>query len=207
MPAILFVCAANRIRSPLAEHLLRRRLLAYPAAGSWRVESAGVWAADGLPSPSAARQVAVRLGFDLDGHRSRRIEDVNLAQFDRIFTMERVERNTLRAAFPELAERIYMVSEAADGQEQNVTDPRATVDAVLHTARRLDDLIAKALPELLAMYTAIWSAEPAAWPGESQAGPAERRQEKRVEPAEQRPRRLRFGVLRRSARSSTPSDK
>ena len=26
MPAILFVCTANRIRSPLAEYLLRRRL-------------------------------------------------------------------------------------------------------------------------------------------------------------------------------------
>lgn len=142
MPAILFVCTANRIRSPLAEHLLRRRLAADVFTAAWRVESAGVWAQPDLPALSAARQAGAELGVDLSDHRSQRVDDLNLSHYDLILTMERGQRDLLRVEHPDIAERIVTVSQVMTGYDYDIADPPGhTQPAVRSTARDLDDLI------------------------------------------------------------------
>lgn len=142
MPAILFVCTANRIRSPLAEHLLRRRLAKEMTTASWRVESAGAWAESDLPALPAARQAGAELGVDLSDHRSRHVDDLHLNHYDLILTMERGQRDILRMEHPEVAERIMTMSEATTGYDYDIADPPGhTSAAVRSTARDLDDLI------------------------------------------------------------------
>ena len=144
MPAVLFVCTANRIRSPLAEHLLRRRLAHDPLTASWRVDSAGAWTFPDLPALSVATQAGAELGVDLSEHRSTRVEDLNLHRYDLILTMERGQRDALRVEHPDVAERIITVSEATTGYDFDVADPPGhTAAAVRATAHELDDLLAR----------------------------------------------------------------
>ena len=150
MPAILFVCTANRIRSPLAEHLLRRRLANDVLTATWRIESAGVWTAPDLPALGVARQAGAELGVDLGEHRSQRVEDLNLSRFDLILTMERGQRDMLRVEHPEVAERIMTMSEATTGYDYDIADPPGhTQPAVRSTARDLDDLLGRGVSRLV----------------------------------------------------------
>jgi protein-tyrosine-phosphatase len=150
MPAILFVCTANRIRSPLAEHLLRRRLANDPMTATWRVESAGAWTSPDLPPLTAALQAGAELGVDLGGHRSRRVEDLNLRHYDLILTMERGQRDALRVEYPQVAERIVTLSEAATGYDFDVADPPGhTAAAIRATAHDLDDLLDRGAPRIV----------------------------------------------------------
>ena len=151
MPAILFVCTANRIRSPLAEHLLRRRLAADPAtATGWRTESAGAWAEAGLPALAAALTAATELGLDLSRHLTRRVEDLSLADYTLILTMERGQRDALRHEFPTVAGRIITLAEVATGYAYDIADPAFhTLPAIRLTAREIDALLARALPLIL----------------------------------------------------------
>jgi protein-tyrosine-phosphatase len=144
MPAVLFVCTANRIRSPLAEHLLRRHLAIDPLTASWRVDSAGAWTFPDLPALSVATQAGAELGVDLSEHRSTCVEDLNLHRYDLILTMERGQRDALRVEYPDVAERIITVSEATTGYDFDVADPPGhTATAVRATARVLDDLLTR----------------------------------------------------------------
>lgn len=159
MPAILFVCTANRIRSPLAEQLLRRHLANEPLTATWRVESAGTWAEPDLPALPVARQAGAELGVDLSDHRSRRVEDLNLQHFDLILTMERGQRNMLRVEYPEIAERIMTMSEATTGYDYDIADPPGhTQPAVRSTARDINDLLNRGARRLVRAITSGLSA-------------------------------------------------
>lgn len=150
MPAILVVCTANQIRSVLAEYLLRRCLTDDAVTDAWRVESAGTWTDTGLSAMSVTQRAAAELGMDLSGHRSRRIEDLNLAQYDLILTMERGQRDALRAEHQELAGRIVTISQALTGYEYDVEDPPGhTQAAVRATARELAALIERGAARLV----------------------------------------------------------
>jgi protein-tyrosine-phosphatase len=150
MPAILFVCTANRIRSPLAEYLLRRRLANEPFTATWRVDSAGVWAEPDQPALSTARQAGAELGVDLSEHRSQSVDDINLQKYDLILTMERSQRDVLRVEYPEVAERIVTMSEAMTGYDYDIADPPGhTAAAVRSTARDINDLLNRGASRLV----------------------------------------------------------
>ena len=73
---ILFICAGNTCRSPLAE-VIARQVLAEVSAG---FSSAGLQARPGLPASPEAQTVARERGLDLSGHRSRRVEAQGLVR-------------------------------------------------------------------------------------------------------------------------------
>ena len=151
MPAVLFVCTANRIRSPLAAALFQRRLAAGEDAATWRVASAGTWADDGLPAMAAAQQVAAEAGLDLSRHRSRRVEELDLADFDLILTMTTGQAEALRVEMPGHAARILTLTEAALGLAYDVDDPVGRPVAIYRrTLDELDDIIGRGLAPLVA---------------------------------------------------------
>ncbi len=156
MPALLFVCTANRIRSPLAEYLCRARLngLAPEQTGNWRIESAGAWAQAGLPATQSAIIVATQAGLDLSRHRSRPVEIVDFGDYDLVLTMEQGQRDALRTEHPQMRERIRTLAEAAVGIPYDVADPIGQpLDQYEATLREIDNLLARALPRLLRTFS------------------------------------------------------
>lgn len=152
--AVLFVCTANRIRSPLAEYLLLDLLHARgDCEGPWRVESAGVWAQEGLPVLDPVYEVGLTYGFDLSSHRARAVSSLPLAEFDLILAMERKHAATLHNEFPELRSRVMTVAEALSGYAFDVVDPPGhTARAIRATGRELFGLLSwgfDRLPPLL----------------------------------------------------------
>ena len=152
MSAILFVCKANRIRSPLAAALLRRHLAAQSDAGNWQVASAGVWTQAGLPAIPEAQEVAAAVGLDLRDHRSQPVDLVDLGAFDLVLAMERGQRDALRAENPAHLHRILTLTEVARGFAYDVADPIGrSIDAYRTTLRDLDSLVQQSLPRILAL--------------------------------------------------------
>ena len=88
----------------------------------WRVESAGTWAIDGLASNTQTQMVLAERGLDVRDHRSRRINTEIINSSDLILTMEAGQKEALQVEFPDLAERIYMLSEVV-GLRYNISDP------------------------------------------------------------------------------------
>jgi len=153
MPSLLFVCTANRIRSPLAEHLFRRQLV---AAGenleNWRVESVGTWTRSGLPAMPLAQEVGAELGVDLSAHRSLAIEDAALETYDLIITMEQGQREAIAVEFPAVADRVHLLSHLATGLTYDVADPVGRpLAAYRAAAQELNRLLTMAAATIIAV--------------------------------------------------------
>lgn len=122
MPALLFVCTANQIRSPLAQELFKKLLIERNEQSSWRVESAGTWTFPDLPPLPMAVKAGDELGVDLRGHRSHIISGTYLAEFDLILVMEHRHKEALRTEFKEMAHKIRLLSEMVSTVE-SIPDP------------------------------------------------------------------------------------
>lgn len=105
---ILFVCTANRCRSPMAEVLARRRI------GKERmvVASAGLLPG-GLPTPRNGIEVAGDAGLDLATHRSRQLHPAELPRWDVVLSMTREQTRELVALDPGLWPRVFTLPQFA----------------------------------------------------------------------------------------------
>ena len=91
---VLVVCTGNICRSPLGAALLEDAVARswgvqreeLPALG-WRIASAGTAALPGAPASEHSRVVAHELGLDLEGHRSRPLEDALEEPWDLVLAM------------------------------------------------------------------------------------------------------------------------
>lgn len=126
-PRVLFVCTANRIRSPLAAALFRR--LAAERAVAVAVDSAGFGPA-GLPVLDRAAVVARELGLDLAGHRSRTVDAAAVHDADLVVGMEADHLLRLVDLAPDRAGRVYRVRELARLAEQRPAPTAPTGAAV-----------------------------------------------------------------------------
>ena len=122
MPSVIFVCTANICRSPVAEALFRHWLRQRPEAVEWQVSSAGTWAQTGAPASTYAREVLSELGLDVSQHRSRRIERDMAEAAGLVVCMTRSQREALQTEFPDLADRIQLLSAMA-GPAYDIADP------------------------------------------------------------------------------------
>jgi protein-tyrosine-phosphatase len=71
---VVFVCTANRARSPFAAALMRRHLAFQPAG----VQSFGTMEPGGAPALADAVRAANRFAIDLSGHRARPLPPLGL---------------------------------------------------------------------------------------------------------------------------------
>lgn len=149
---VLFVCTANRCRSPLAAafatDLLARRLGVDPPdllEAGYRVESAGTGCLRGQAATAESQIVAHALGFDLAGHRSRPLTPTMLEEADEIFVMTADQRRSILEFAPDAAARIKLL----DLGGRDIPDPfgageevyRRTADRIRRILQeRLDDL-------------------------------------------------------------------
>lgn len=88
---VLFVCAGNTCRSPIAAAVARQLL-----GSEAQVESAGTAADDGAAATTEAVQVMTERGLNIDAHRSRSLRSVALTDFDVVVALTPSIAQTLR---------------------------------------------------------------------------------------------------------------
>ena len=144
MPSVLFVCTANRFRSPISAALFLKRLEQERLALSWRVGSAGTWAEPGLSVIPSPKWVNVHFGLDLYSHKSRGVNQELLARHALILVMEHNHQESLKVEFPEMKDNIFLLTQVCTGVAYDVPDPVAQKgDTFLDIAKELSDLIDK----------------------------------------------------------------
>jgi protein-tyrosine phosphatase len=86
-PSLLFVCLGNICRSPAAEGVAHKLLLA--SGKSARIDSAGLgpWHA-GEPPHRTMRKVAAERGYPIDHLRARQVRPSDFDEFDSIYCMD-----------------------------------------------------------------------------------------------------------------------
>jgi protein-tyrosine-phosphatase len=92
------------------------------ATTAWRVETAGTWPKANEPVHSKTLAIAREWNLHLNGHRSRCVNRQLLRSFNLILTMEQGQKEALRIEFPEVADRVYVLSEMA-GEVHDIADP------------------------------------------------------------------------------------
>ena len=93
MHSVLFVCAANICRSPMAMGLFSAQVL--PAASDWQIASAGIFAPPGYPAAQNTLAVLKQRGIDLSQHRSSQITREMVETYNLILTMERGQKEAI----------------------------------------------------------------------------------------------------------------
>ena len=87
---IMFVCAGNICRSPLAEGIFRHQAFEKGVLDQFEIASSGTggWHAGELPD-RRMRQTAHRHGVSLDGQRAQQFEVGDLEYYDLILAMDK----------------------------------------------------------------------------------------------------------------------
>ncbi|HBU29473.1 MAG: phosphotyrosine protein phosphatase [Thiobacillus sp. GWE1_62_9] len=86
---VLFVCMGNICRSPMAEGMFRKAVLAAGLESHVEIDSAGTHAYHvGSPPDQRAQQAIRQRGVDISGLRGRKVADVDFERFDYILVMD-----------------------------------------------------------------------------------------------------------------------
>jgi protein-tyrosine-phosphatase len=107
----------------MAEGLFRKLLQANGKAGAVVSRSAGVSASDGSPATEEASRVMSERGVDISAHSSRLLTKTIADSSTLIACMTRKHKDTIIAFFPECKNKVYMLSELAEGRMEDVPDP------------------------------------------------------------------------------------
>lgn len=143
MPKLLFICTANICRSPMAEALFKNKIAGEIDSQDWIVESAGTWAVAGTLAAKNSRLAMYNRELDIEDHRSQPVNGKMLKTFDLILTMEQRHKESLSIEFPEISDRIYVITEMV-GRSYDIWDPvGATLAEFENTADELEDILTK----------------------------------------------------------------
>jgi protein-tyrosine phosphatase len=156
MPSILFICTANRFRSPLAAALLKQVLEEeYGASHAWIVGSAGTWAEPGQPVLPVVAAVSRQFGIDFTNHRSNPVSYRLLSDYDLILVMQSSQKEALQSEFPDLSERIYLFSNVVERGSYDIPDSFRSEEEVLEIGLELSELIRRGRDRICILATAI----------------------------------------------------
>ena len=141
MPSVLFVCTANICRSPMAMAIWQSKVA--DDLSNWVIESAGTWALVGEPAAPNTKRVLATKGLDVSNHRARSVGRELLGRFNLILTMERGHKEALHAEFPEVRERVYLLSEMI-GEEFDIRDSyRDPIIEYRDTAEEIETILSQ----------------------------------------------------------------
>lgn len=123
--SVLFVCMGNICRSPTAEGVFRHVVTEAGLADAIRIDSAGTHAYHVGEAPDRrSRAAAARRGYSLDAIRARRVEAADLATFDYVLAMDRLNLVTLESMLAEEhRSQLGLFLPYAPGIGEEVPDP------------------------------------------------------------------------------------
>lgn len=114
---ILFVCTGNTCRSPMAAGLMNK--IAIEEYLDVRIESAGLFAAEGSPASDEAIEAMKKYDVDLSDHRAKQITPELIEKSDVILTMTAAQKMLLSEV---AGDKTYTLCEYA-GTEGDIADP------------------------------------------------------------------------------------
>ncbi|MEO8149509.1 MAG: low molecular weight protein-tyrosine-phosphatase [Bacteroidia bacterium] len=121
---LLMVCLGNICRSPLAEGIMRKKIIEHNLL--WTVDSAGTsgWHAGELPD-SRTIKCAKDHGIDISDQRSRQFTKADFKNFDLIFAMDESNYNDIlmQAHSEEDGKKVHLLLTFADMIRTDVPDP------------------------------------------------------------------------------------
>ena len=158
MPSILFVCTANRFRSPLGAALFEQALQRHGVQGAWVVSSAGTWAIPGQPVLPLVFEVAQRYNLNLAGHHTTRVRESLLSEFDLILVMQASHKEALQSEFPSTSQRIYLLSEVVDHRTYDIPDVSGSLQGISDISAELADLIQRGYQGICVLATYLHNA-------------------------------------------------
>lgn len=119
MPSVLFVCTGNLHRSPMAEFLFKNML---EDTSDWRITSAGTYTRNGLPTNTEVLTVLKSYGINATSHLTKIITRELIQDYKLVLCLASNHKEALRAEFPDMKERIFLLSEMV-GEIENIDDP------------------------------------------------------------------------------------
>ena len=165
MPSVLFVCTANRFRSPLAAGIFRQALAEQEKektspwnigrANDWEAGSAGTLAVSGLPALPHVVAAAKQLGIDLASHYSRQVSEELLSRYDLVLVVQESHREMLLSEFPHLVERIYLLSQVINDDAFDFPDTYDSIPGVMQVCVVMNDLIRRNLHYICVLAIAL----------------------------------------------------
>ncbi len=146
---IIFVCTGNTCRSSMAGAIAKRLLEDRPGCQMDIVfASAGVAAIAGEPASPEAVTALAEMGIDLDRHRAVLLTPEAVRQADLVLTMTTAHQRHVQTLVPSQAEKVFTLAGYARAVG-DIADPIGQpLEAYRNCARRLVDLIGKALDRL-----------------------------------------------------------
>ena len=114
---ILFVCTGNTCRSPMAAGLMNK--IAIEEDLDVRIESAGLFAAEGSPASDEAIEAMKKYDVDFSDHRAKQITPELIEKCDVRLTMTAAQKMLLAEV---AADKTYTLCEYA-GTEGDIADP------------------------------------------------------------------------------------
>src|SRR5262249_58560632 len=106
---VLFVCAGNTCRSPLAAAALGFAL--GDEGRRVEIQSAGVYANPAAPAATPAIEVAKANGLDLSAHRAQRVSMPLLERADLVLALSPGELEVVRRMSPDAGARAHLLSD------------------------------------------------------------------------------------------------
>lgn len=135
----------------MAEAIGRSVLTQNNPNGVWFVTSAGTWAQNDLPPLPLAQQTMKAHDYDISAIRSRVVTREMLNSSDLILTMEASQKEALQIEFPEVKERIHLLSEMCGGKF-DVPDPVGQpIEEMERTVNLIEDLIRRGAKKILSL--------------------------------------------------------